>query len=195
MGKLKSITYRILRDTLVDDLNRLIRVFEIYLYEITSKIEIKRILPDIKNTAIDKVLSFNYTDTYRKVYDIRGRAEYDYIHGKINKKDSIVTNNLVLGIEEYLSGERKDQEIEFIAFKKFYQRIYKQTGSLYKQWVYIVKEDYQKDYEKMNNFYKKEESNIFYRNQGKESIIRQYSFSKHNLYIFGHSLDVTDKIY
>ena len=39
--------------------------------------------------------------------------------------------NLVLGIDEYLSGEAKDKDNEFIQFKKFFQRIYKGTGCLY----------------------------------------------------------------
>jgi len=31
----------------------------------------------------------------------------------------------------YLPEERKNKEVEFIAFKKFYQRIYKETGCKY----------------------------------------------------------------
>lgn len=32
---------------------------------------------------------------------------------------------MVLGIDEYLSEDRRSDEVEFIAFKKYYQRIYK----------------------------------------------------------------------
>ena len=35
---------------------------------------------------------------------------------------------MVFGIDEYLSKKRRDREVEFIAFKKYYQRIYKETG-------------------------------------------------------------------
>ena len=42
---------------------------------------------------------------------------------------------MVLGIDEYLNKKSKDKEIDFIALKKYYQRIYKETGSEYKNWV------------------------------------------------------------
>ncbi len=75
---------------------------------------------------IDKVLSFNYTNTYERLYG-NSEVEYDYIHGKINIEHDIETCDLALGIDEYLTGERKDQDNEYIEFKKFYQRIFKRT--------------------------------------------------------------------
>ena len=39
---------------------------------------------------------------------------------------------MILGIDEYLKEENKDQDIECIEFKKWYQRIYKKTGNQYK---------------------------------------------------------------
>ena len=42
---------------------------------------------------------------------------------------------MVLGIDEYLDDDRKNRDTDFIAFKKFYQRIYKETGCKYKDWV------------------------------------------------------------
>lgn len=36
----------------------------------------------------------------------------------------IVTCNLILGIDEYLTGEDKGRANEYIQFKKFFQRIY-----------------------------------------------------------------------
>lgn len=70
--------------------------------------------------------------------------------------------------------KKKNKDIEFIAFKKYYQRIHKQTGSKYKEWVDKIIEDENK----------------------KPWIINGKDCSKdymHNLYIFGHSLDITDK--
>lgn len=63
----------------------------------------------------------------------------------------------MLGIDEYLTGERKDQDNEYIEFKKFYQRIFKRTGCRYLTWL------------------------------------KQSQEERLNIYIFGHSLDVTDK--
>lgn len=67
---------------------------------------------------------------------------------------------MVLGIDEYLEGHDRDEKLEFLAFKKFYQRIYKSTDSSYMEWV---------------------------------DKIRRNLFSSYELYIFGHSLDKTDK--
>ena len=43
--------------------------------------------------------------------------------------------NLVLGIDEYLDENEKNTNVEFVQFKKFFQRIYKGTGCLYKDWL------------------------------------------------------------
>ena len=106
-------------------------------------------------------MSFNYTNTFEQIYFINKLIEYDYVHGKADINNTIESNNMVLGIDETLPNKRKNKDVEFIAFKKYYQRIYKQTGCKYKEWVDEIKADKTK--------------------------------TMHNLYIFGHSLDVTDK--
>ncbi len=96
--------------------------------------------------------------------------DIDFIHGKADINNTVETNNMVLGIDEYLSEDRKNRDIEFIGFKKFYQRIYKQTGCKYKEWVDTIRKEgkiISKDFDDTTNLY--------------------------NLYIFGHSLDITDK--
>lgn len=88
---------------------------------------------------------------------------------------------MVLGIDEYLPKHRKDKDVDFIAFKKFYQRIYKETGCEYRNWV----DDIRSDKPIENRTYGGFDEN------GNKIIESTYS-SQHNLYIFGHSLDVTD---
>ncbi len=177
-------TYRELRDVLLNDLNRLTRALELYLCAFISNITNKEILPlpDIKNIHFDKILSFNYTDTYKKIYDPKELAEYDYIHGKAERKHSSDTNNMVLGINEYLSKKRKNREVEFIAFKKFYQRIYKETGCKYKEWVDDIRSDMP-----IKNL------KFAYVDEGGSKVYQSENSKYHNLYIFGHSLDITDK--
>ncbi len=175
----KSVTFKELRDDLIQDLDRLIRAFEIYLTEIVEKIDIRVISPDIeKIVAQDKVgsmlfsnvLNFNYTNTYEKIYlnryGVDSSKYLNYIHGKADINNSIESNNMVLGIDEYLPKKKRNKEIEFIAFKKYYQRIHKQTGCKYKDWLDII---------------------------NKNNIRMQKNEIENNLYIFGHSLDVTDK--
>lgn len=164
------------------DLKRFILLLEIYLCVYIQNTECKKILKDVCDLKIQYVISFDYTNTYERVYGKGKRVIYDYIHGKADIKNTIESNNMVLGIDEFLPDDKKDKDIEFIAFKKYYQRIYKGTGCKYKELVDQIKESW-------------EEESI----EGKAEIRKCISSGNlknnkiHNLYIFGHSLDVTDK--
>ena len=180
-------TYKEIRNILENDLNALIRAFEIYLTEYVEKIKIQKKSPDIDGLEIDFILSFNYTHIFSKLYDVSNLSKqeaadpFDYIHGEVDINNTINSNNMVLGIDEYLPKDRKNKEIEFIAFKKFYQRIYKETGCKYKEWSDIIK----KNERELKEKYKKEYPN--------QVPFKQCGDKRHRLYIFGHSLDVTDK--
>ena len=102
------------------ELERLIRALEIYIAEFIAKISTSLRNSDIGQLAIGHVLSFNYSDTYKKLYGANKKIRYDYIHGIANINNTLQSNNMVLGIDEYLSIEKRDKEIEFIAFKKYY---------------------------------------------------------------------------
>lgn len=198
-----EISYKELRDILLADLNKLIRAFEIYLTEYVEKIDIKVISPDIEEIAaisyddrvlFSKVISFNYTNIYEQVYlDKYDNVQYDYvdyIHGKADANNTIDTNYMVLGIDEYLGKKKRNKQVDFIAFKKFFQRIHKGTGCKYKEWSDIIKRDfadYQIELEKC-----KTEKNIMNLKVAVNKLKKQY-LNKHHVYIFGHSLDVTDK--
>ena len=198
----KSITFKEIRNTLLNDLNRLIRALEIYLCEYVDKIEIQKKSPDIEELSIDFILSFNYTHTFSKIYDVSNQAKqevtnpFDYIHGEVNINNNIESNNMVLGIDEYLLGDRKNKNVEFIAFKKFYQRIFKGTGCEYKKWLDIIQKDYleymQRQIDADDKKYIPDKIQAVLHYYAMQTIKRQ-SLKKHNLYIFGHSLDITDK--
>lgn len=131
------------------------------------KIENDYKLPDITDLKIDRVISFNYTDTYKLIYHPADTVKYNFIHGKADLNNTLDDCNLVLGIDEYLEEPERTERNDFIEFKKFYQRIYKMTGSEYKSWL--------------------EERRKLQKNTPK------YGTLELNIYIFGHSLDVTDK--
>lgn len=177
-GSTEMVTYKMIRDMLYQDLNRLTKAFEIYISEYIEKMNITKISNEIKLLNIDHVLSFNYSHTYEKLYDQSKRTRYDYIHGEA-KKDSEI-NNMVLGIDEYLPKERRDKEIDFIAFKKYYQRIYKSTGSEYKTWLFQIQ----------NNGYSQKAT---LQNRFPKQIPYDFFSIKNRLYFWGHSLDITDK--
>ena len=154
-------------DELLDELNRITRLLEIYLVEYVGKQKIKKRLPGMD--GFTHILSFNYTDTYQKLYDIEHRAQYCYIHGKARKTSSFEICNLVLGINEHLDQGKRDEENQFVWFKKFYQRIYKGTGSEYRNWL----DDFDEMYGHVTEQYPGEFLN--------------------EIHLYGHSLDVTDK--
>lgn len=130
-----NISYHELRDVLLDHLHKLIRALEIYLVEYVENIKVKLISKDIMKVSFNKVLSFNYTNTYEKIYEKDKDIEYDYIHGKARHSNQAELNNMVLGIDEYLADERKNKDLEFIGFKKYFQRIHKETGCKYREWI------------------------------------------------------------
>lgn len=142
---------------MLTDLNNLIRCFEIYLEDLVKNIDISQLSLDIYNLNIDKILSFNYTNTYQKLYD--PNVECAHIHGKADINNDTKSNNMVLGIDDYLNEDEKFTNTNFIEFKKYYQRLIKGTNCDYKKWI-----------DEINK-----------------------SFTKHNVYIFGHSLASTDR--
>lgn len=144
---------------MLTDLNNLIRCFEIYLEDLVKNIDISQLSLDIYNLNIDKILSFNYTNTYQKLYD--PNVECAHIHGKADINNDTKSNNMVLGIDDYLKGEEKFTNTNFIELKKYYQRLIKGTNCDYKKWI--------------------------------DEINQTKSFTKHNVYIFGHSLASTDR--
>ncbi|HHQ4156445.1 AbiH family protein [Clostridium perfringens] len=159
-------------DELNNDLNRLIRCLEIYIGDVVEKIYECKVLKQIQDLSIDKLISFNYTNTYKNVYEPKGnKVEYDYLHGKAEVDRDIKENNMVLGIDEYLKGEDRNNKLELVEFKKYFQRIYKKTGCKHKEWLESVSKPQ--------------------KSQG-DRLLKEGVFSN-NIYIYGHSLDVTDK--
>lgn len=162
LKEIESITKK-----LVEDLNRLIRCLEIYLDDFVSNkyFETLKKKEFITNLKIDKILSFNYTNTYKRLYG-SSHIEFNYIHGRVNHKHDLNSCDLILGIDEYLDDNEKNQYVDFIQFKKFFQRIYKSTSCSYKEWL--------ETYELHKKEFPKSRRGL-------------------NIYFIGHSLDVTDK--
>ena len=156
-----------IKKKLLEDLNKLIQCLELYICQYINKIDISsKKMEWISNLHIDNVLSFNYTDTYERLYG-NTHIQYHYIHGKADISNTIQSCNMVLGIDEYLTGTQKDDDNEYIEFKKFFQRIYKGTGATYKEWVHNIEE--------------------------MKKIAPKAHYTPDEIYIMGHSLDVTDK--
>lgn len=158
-----------IKKKLLIDLKRLIRCLEIYICQYINNIDLSgKKIEMIKSLKVDFVLSFNYTNTFQRLYEnLNSNIKYHYIHGKADISHTIDDCNMILGIDEYLEGDEKNSDNEFIEFKKFFQRIYKGTGADYKKWI----------------------------NRGNEIKEKMPSirYDLDEIYILGHSLDVTDK--
>lgn len=167
------------------DLQRLKRALEVYLIECAQGNNRDVVLQQIKELKIDHVLSFNYTTTFADRYGNGEKVSYCYIHGKVDANHTIESNNMVLGIDEYLTGGRKNSDFCFIAFKKYFQRIMNCSGSEYYEWIKAIATD-------------REINEKRYQNMSKKNLIPNESYrfkdlyDTNDLYIFGHSLDVTD---
>lgn len=178
----EEITYKQLIMRLEYDLDKLIRALEIYLAEYVNVIKDTEECKAIQGVNPDCVLSFNYSNTYERLYGNGKEIQYNYIHGKADINNTVESNNMVLGIDEYLEPERMNKEISFISFKKYYQRICKGTGCEYRDWIYKIKESAKSIELKLRNEYPEQIPFIKFTND-----------ARHNLYIFGHSLDITDQ--
>lgn len=103
------------------ELDELIRVLEYYLEKETSGKNKRKRSKQIQGIKFDKVINFNYTDTYSKIYSSQTKVLYP--HGRL--KDS---KSMVLGIMD-----DKEVSLDFIYFKKYFQRIQKRTVNLKKE--------------------------------------------------------------
>lgn len=171
-----------IRDTLLLDLNRLTKCLEIYLILVSKTFlegndRVKK-LPLIESLDIDHVISFNYTDTFKLLYAPNNdNIKYDFIHGKLSDLNDDSDSKLVLGIDEFISDDRKNTDLTFVDFKKYYQRVFKDSTCNYKTWL---------------KYYKPSKDRKINPNDAANGLFYPIPNGL-NIYIFGHSIDVTDK--
>lgn len=185
--------YESYKKTLRKDMDRFIMALEIYLDFFVHQLDGDNYSEEIRlhskddENAFQKVLSFNYIDNYNKLYvDVDSSVERCMIHGRTHyldnvKKDIPVEeimklNNMVLGFEEYLPDAEKDKKLEFVYYKKYFQRICKGTGSEYLEWL-----DEWNTTKSIKRVVEVEQD-------------EHPSYKPNHLFIFGHSLDATDKV-
>lgn len=170
-----ELNIREFRRIAFEDLERIIRALEIYLNKFVDEIQVDNLVPEIINLKPDYVINFNYTNTYERLYD---NATVFHIHGNCDVNRPAEENNMVLGIDEYWDKDERDLRTNFTMFKKFAQRIQKHTGI----------ENY-KYLNEINKYYEKNKE----RWSGNVDMNTTHPNGVSYVYIFGHSLDVTDK--
>lgn len=182
-------------DFLNKELDKLIRALEIYLSYFINNIPATDVSTDISMLDIDAVLSFNYTDTYARIYGLKKNVQYDHIHGKAETNKTVESCNMVLGIDEYLDDEQKSADLDFLTFKKYYQRIYKSTGNKYLAWADEIKDEYE-EYQRIKTCVLEGRydglGNLPWQKSAYIDMSRM-EMKQHTVYIFGHSLDISDR--
>lgn len=162
------------REKTFEDLEHLTRALELYLDVFVQKISVSNRVEEISSLTPDYVINFNYTDTYERIYK---KGKVYHIHGKADAKRSVEKNDMVLGIDEYWAGDERDERTNFTIFKKFSQRIQKHTGN--ESYKYL--KEMQKLFKEKTGW------------SGNVDISKDHPDGVSYVYVFGHSLDVTDK--
>lgn len=152
------------------ELDIFISVFNKYLIYLVNNVECK--IEKFENILKpDYVYSFNYSNTIERLYG----NEVKYLHGKAESNSS----KLVLGISDLNSSFLK--KIKAYGFTKYHQKLLINT-----------------DYHFLSKNLKLQQINDFWKqaDQGKRAVT---GFDKNkfvaNIFIWGHSLDVSDKSY
>lgn len=101
-------------------LDEVIILLEYYLSECTNNLITCKVSQQINSIAPIYTINFNYTDTCTQLYDINSDDVF-YIHGKLNS----TPNNMTFGI-----SDETTEELDFVYFHKYFQKIQKRTGVL-----------------------------------------------------------------
>lgn len=155
-------------------------------------------------SKIDCVLSFNYHNNFMNKSSLSNTC---YIHGSVNyfqeldkhvsekmsDKDKnymsieeiIKRNNMIVGFDDLQTSD-ENFELEFVDYRKYFQRIYKGTESQYVDWL----NEYQT---RLKKSIRTTEAPINWEDVYQKKCQAEISCSTpNNIFIFGHSLDATD---
>ena len=121
---------------MLNGLKELKFILEIYMAEIVNtNVSEQKNFKCLSSEMITHVLSFNYTKTCERIYKYP-ESNIHYIHGfarNLFERQSF-ENNIILGIGKDIKESNDIDNIDFLDFQKFYQRIINCTGNTYKSW-------------------------------------------------------------
>lgn len=113
-----------LLDAMKKEMDALNQCLYYYLAEFVSRIKCNLYSKQVKEQQDVHLLNFNYTYTYHTVYGKTKMIEHHPIHGELR------SNDLVIGI-----SDDAFENLDYVYFQKYFQRIQKKTGSYYKKWI------------------------------------------------------------
>lgn len=106
---------------LYQDLEDLIGILDWYITEFIQKIAVNTQSRNQLFAKCQRVINFNYTNTFSALYDKQNERDIFYVHG------SAQDNNMVLGINDDETDQLGSLNLSFVEFKKYYQRTFKHT--------------------------------------------------------------------
>lgn len=116
---------KLLLNLMKEELDILNRCLNYYMIEFVDKKSCSLYSQQIRELSDIYLLNFNYTHTFEKVYGKAHLLDQHMIHGDVCKE------NIVLGIED----DAFEGTLDYVYFQKYFQRIQRRTGNLYKKWL------------------------------------------------------------
>ena len=206
--EIRHDTFSDIHDRLLTDLNKLTWLLGFYLCLFVENIKdvapdpivsmVPNVIKEIVERAEDlRVINFNYTHSIANYLRSIGKpVEIDYIHGYADAFVPVGTGNMILGAS--LDGGDKTS-VDFIDFRKYFQRILKGTDHKYMDWVEEINRralkqaEVAKRNQKLVDDSGGEKANILElaRNDKSGHFYTRMPEPNH-VYFFGHSMDETD---
>lgn len=206
--------YKSLKKVLLKDFEKFVMALGIYLDFFISQLtpnikqasrELQELIAEDNKNPMDRVLSFNYINNFKKndltsehVCFIHGAVDYVQ-HLKMRLTENLTDddreflkienfmnrNKMIIGFDNLQESE-ENFELEFVDYRKYFQRIYKGTDSSYVDWL----DEYQTRLRKNIQMSTNPEN---WENKFQHRLEAELNCSTpNNVFIFGHSLDATD---
>ncbi|WOE41292.1 AbiH family protein [Acinetobacter chinensis] len=164
-----------------DQLEQFIEIFNLYLELVVSPLVSTNTFFINSDDWIkpSRVYSFNYTNTYQRLHDT---VEVEYLHGSHG-----VEQNIVLGVSDLKDESLK--KIKAYGFTKYHQKLFKDTDYLFLDGFKEKVKNHKRSLEEFERDYQ------FGDKSNQRKIFGISEKLNLNFYIWGHSLDVSDKDY
>ena len=207
--------YKKFKENLLQDFEKFVMALGIYLDFFVGQIKpnvaksSKELQKLLTSDSIGHVLSFNYINNFKK--ETLSPDNVCFIHGAVhylqdlqenftenlesedkdflNIEKIIHRNKMIIGFDSLQNSDAfsaEDFELEFVDYRKYFQRIYKGTDCSYIDWL----NEYQ---DHLRKYVRTTTNTENWENLYQQRLQAQLSCNTPNkVFIFGHSLDATD---
>lgn len=133
-GKISELSLSLIHTALQQSLRDFCKALELYIVNFINTTPIHGVAPDIIDFDATDIITFNYSNTYQRVYSgVHWKENVEHIHGVADNKNTEGTN-IVLGIT---TNPDEHSTNRYVDFQKYFQRITKKTENTYKKWLRV----------------------------------------------------------